>query len=210
MSRPKKVATCMGEVPQTKSECILAAAQEIFLECGYAAASMDAVAARANVSKATIYAHFDNKRALFEAVISARCEATFADAGMPERYDDARQALLALAATFLNLIMRPEALAIHRVIIGESPRLPEVGEAFYAAGPAPFQQRVGRLFADLTQRGLLDVPEDDIPLVVDVFLSALKADLHLRALLGLPPSDRERDAVAKLAVDLIMARYGKG
>ncbi len=207
MARPKKTVACIGDAPLTKAECILAAARQVFLEAGYAAASMDAVAARANVSKATIYAHFENKRALFEAVISGRCEETFANIGVPETYTDARQALLHLARHFLGLLLAPEALAIHRVVLGESPRLPEVGEAFYTAGPMRAYERVGRLLADLTRRGLLAVPEQEIPLAGDLFLAMLKCDLHTRALLLLPPSQHSIETVAKVAVDMFLARY---
>ena len=208
MSKPKKAAACCGDAPMTKHQCILAAAREIFLEAGYAAASMDAVAARANVSKATIYAHFENKRALFEAIISARCEATFSDLGVPETYTDARQALHELALHFLNLIVAPEALAIHRVVLAEAPRLPEVGEAFYAAGPIRAHARIGNLFSELTRRGLLAVPDSDVALVTDLFLGMLKNDIHTRALLNLPPSERSVEDVTDAAVDMLMARYG--
>jgi TetR/AcrR family transcriptional regulator, mexJK operon transcriptional repressor len=48
---------------------IRTAALEVFLEAGYEAASMDAIAARAKVSKATLYARFASKDELFEAVL---------------------------------------------------------------------------------------------------------------------------------------------
>jgi TetR/AcrR family transcriptional repressor of mexJK operon len=208
MSRPKKIDACTGAPTVTKSECILAAAQTVFLESGYAAASMDAVASRANVSKATIYAHFENKRALFEAMISRRCETTFVDLGLPDSYGDARQALLALAEHFIGMIISPEALAIHRVVLGESPRLPEVGEAFYGVGPVKAQARIARLFSELTRRGLLAVPDADIPVLTDLFIGMLKGDLHLRALLQQPPSERTGARIAEGAVDLVLARYG--
>jgi TetR/AcrR family transcriptional regulator, mexJK operon transcriptional repressor len=49
---------------------IRAAGLEVFLEAGYEAANMDAVAARARVSKATLYTRFDSKEALFRAVLA--------------------------------------------------------------------------------------------------------------------------------------------
>ncbi len=208
MARPKKNVACMGDAPLTKAECILVAARQVFLEAGYAAASMDAVAARANVSKATIYAHFENKRSLFEAVISGRCEETFANIGVPEDYTDARQALTHLAEHFLGLLLAPEALAIHRVVLGESPRLPEVGEAFYAAGPVRAHRLIDHLLMDLTRRGLLAVPDQEIPIAGDLFLAMLKCDLHTRALLLLPPSKYSIQMIAKVAVDMFLARYG--
>jgi TetR/AcrR family transcriptional repressor of mexJK operon len=57
-----------------KAESILAAAKRMFLEGGFGAVSMDAIAREAGVSKATVYAHFAGKEELFGAVIGRECE----------------------------------------------------------------------------------------------------------------------------------------
>src|ERR1700760_246487 len=49
---------------------ILDAAQQVFLKRGYQSASLDEIAETAPASKPTIYAHFDGKEALFEAVVA--------------------------------------------------------------------------------------------------------------------------------------------
>lgn len=209
MSRPKKITDCQLDIPPSKRDCVLAAAQQIFLEMGYAAASMDAVAARANVSKATIYAYFDNKRALFEHVIQGRCQRVFSVADLPQHYSDARATLRQLAITLQDVILSPEAVAINRVVIAEAPRLPEVGEAFYAAGPVPGLAKVTDIFTDLTRLGLLSVPDDEAPLVAELFLNMLKGDAHTRVMLGLPPSRADHARLVDVVIDLIMARYGR-
>ena len=48
---------------------ILAAASDVFSEVGFSGARMDAIAARAQVNKATIYYHIGDKRALYAAVL---------------------------------------------------------------------------------------------------------------------------------------------
>src|SRR5512145_2567634 len=50
---------------------IIAAALEVFVEKGFSATRLDDVAARAGVSKGTVYLYFKNKDALFKAVIEA-------------------------------------------------------------------------------------------------------------------------------------------
>ena len=209
MSRLQKNSSCCGAPPRSKRDNILKAAQEIFLESGYAAASMDAVAARANVSKATIYAHFDNKRALFEAVIGMRCAETFGDLNVPVDTRDVRETLRQFGENFLNLILSPEALAIHRVVMSEAPRLPEVGEAFYFVGPTLARGRVSEMFRALAHRGLLELSDCEIPLLTDLFMSMLKSDLHMRAMLQLPEGSYSIPEVVDMAVDLVLARYGK-
>ena len=70
----KRPQTRLGRPPKdlagdVKSR-ILDAAQQVFLKRGYQSASVDEIAALAPASKPTIYAHFDGKEALFEAVIA--------------------------------------------------------------------------------------------------------------------------------------------
>ncbi len=211
MSRPKKIAASCGSLPiSSKRDAILAAAQEIFLETGYGAASMDAVAARANVSKATIYAHFENKHALFEQMIRGRCRRVFRDGDIPTYIGaarDAREALMQLAHDLQVIILSPDAVAINRVVVAEAPRLPEVGETFYAAGPVPALARVTSIFNDMTRRGLLAVPEAEAPLLAELFLNMLKGDAHTRELLGVAQSRADHAPLIKVAVDLLLARY---
>src|ERR687894_3210836 len=61
------------EIRGPKPRAILDAAAELFLAHGFAAVSMEAVARQAEVSKATLYAHFSGKDALFGAMVAERC-----------------------------------------------------------------------------------------------------------------------------------------
>jgi AcrR family transcriptional regulator len=60
----------------TRQDEIVAAAVPIFLRFGYKKASMDAVAAAANLSRQAVYLHFPAKEALFGAVVDNLCEST--------------------------------------------------------------------------------------------------------------------------------------
>src|SRR3954447_11213863 len=57
-----------------KRRAILDAAREVFLKNGYPGASMDEVAALADVSKVTVYKHFSDKHSLFIAVFTGAIE----------------------------------------------------------------------------------------------------------------------------------------
>ena len=52
-----------------RPEEIIAAALEVFADRGFAATKLEDIARRAGVTKGTIYLYFDNKEALFKALI---------------------------------------------------------------------------------------------------------------------------------------------
>lgn len=54
-----------------KRRAMLEAARELFVTQGYELASVDAIAARAGVSKRTVYDHFGDKETVFAAVLEA-------------------------------------------------------------------------------------------------------------------------------------------
>jgi AcrR family transcriptional regulator len=59
---------------EATTAALVDAARELFARDGYDATSLDAVAARAGVTKGAVYHHFDGKRQLFEAVFGREIE----------------------------------------------------------------------------------------------------------------------------------------
>ena len=120
-----------------KAAQIATAAAEIFMQSGYEAASMDEIARRAQVSKATVYAHFKSKSELFgslmRGVSEVRISALF-DSGVPP--NDVRATLEVIFARIIEVMLTPSSLGLYRVIVAESARFPELGDAYYRAGPA--------------------------------------------------------------------------
>lgn len=211
MARRKGAAAtvCGDAAPRTKREAILEAALQVFLESGYAAANMDTLAARAGVSKATVYAYFKSKDELFGELIRLRCDSCFGplDAPDTEALDEAgvKAALIRLGRDFWDLVTSPEALGAYRIVVAEAPRFPEVGKAFYDAGPAQGFQSVTRFFADLSRRGLLDVP--DPRAAAEFFIGMLRSDLYLKRLLGLDDGGRSVDRMIEKAVEVLCRAY---
>jgi AcrR family transcriptional regulator len=63
-----------AERTEATTAALVDAARELFARDGYDATSLDAVAARAKVTKGAVYHHFDGKRQLFEAVFTREVE----------------------------------------------------------------------------------------------------------------------------------------
>lgn len=191
--------------PRTKREAVVLAAAEVFLECGYGAASMDAIAARANVSKATIYAYFPSKDVLFGAVIRERCETHFAEiAAQALDQSDPETGLRAFARNVLDLLLTPESVAAFRVVMAECPRFPELGRIFYESGPVTGMGVLAEHLRKWTMRGQLAV--DDPLLAADQFMSMVRGDLHLRRLLGVEDG-RDIEETITRAVEVFLRAY---
>lgn len=64
--------------PETSRQEILAAASQVFMEYGYAAARLDQVAERMNATKGRVYHYFPSKADLFLGIHASAMEALFA------------------------------------------------------------------------------------------------------------------------------------
>lgn len=192
--------------PSRKREAILDAAQASFLELGYAATSMDALAARAGVSKATIYAHFTGKEELFAAVINRRCERELWTPDVRPEGKDARTTLTAIAMGMARLLSSPEVVGIYRVVVAEAARQPDLARAFWEAGPGRGKAELSAMFEDLNQRGELNVP--DCWAAADQFTAMMRGEVFHRMVLNLPQPDQSSpESTALAAVDTMLRAF---
>lgn len=204
-----KAATARKTDPATdKRSAIVEAAARVFLDQGYGAASMDAIAAEAGVSKQTVYSHFGAKDALFEAIVEDKCAQLLAPVTVPAvPARDPADALAELARRFLAAVLSPPNMALFRVIVAESGRFPEVAEAFYRAGPAVAADELAGHLAALDRAGSLCVP--DPAASAKLFFAMLRGDLYIRRLLDLAaaPSPAEIEALVHQAVAAFLAAH---
>ena len=168
----------------TKAESILAAAKRTFLESGFGAVSMDAIAREAAVSKATVYAHFAGKEELFGAVIGRECERFLASFSAGELDPgDVRASLTVLGRRFLELVLSPDGIALHRIILAEVTRFPMLGEVFWRAGPERQRVQIEGFLQSAAASGTLSF--HDTRLAAEQFLSLIRGEIQLRQLLRL-------------------------
>ncbi len=112
-------------------EHILLAAKEVFLEAGFERASMDAVAARAETSKRSLYAHFESKERLFLAVVEYVRGLVLARLQTPGDYsDEPAEALAIFCGWYLRILLYEPTVRMCRVSMAEAARFPE-GAAQY-------------------------------------------------------------------------------
>jgi AcrR family transcriptional regulator len=142
---PKKLA---GEV----EERILDAARKVFLERGFAAASIDEIAEIARSGKPTIYARFPGKEALFTAVVMRSVAANVArfDSYTPTGAN-IEERLESVAVTVLEWILLSDSIGLMRVAIAEAPRFPDLASSVFAMARERGGQAVGPLLAEAAQ-----------------------------------------------------------
>lgn len=164
-------------------EHILWTAKDVFLEMGFDRASMDVVAARAETSKRSLYAHFESKEKLFLAVVDLARELYLGRLKTPDAYhQDTTEAVILYCGRFLQLILREPALRTCRLGIAEAERLPDASAQYHQA---IFETSRTRLTAFLTRHhNLTPTTADDI--ATQLLARTLYPRLH-RALLGVEP-----------------------
>ena len=145
----------MGSRALAKREQILAGARMVFLRDGFAAASTDAIAAEAKVSKRTLYVYYPSKEELFADVMrgltieNPQIRALESIGEMsPGDEGELRRDLLEFAGKIVATMMQPDYLALLRTTIADTHRFPQLGWLFRATVP----ERAMRSFAAFIER----------------------------------------------------------
>jgi AcrR family transcriptional regulator len=159
---------------------ILAATFEQLIEVGYAALSIEAVAAAAGVGKTTIYRRWPAKRDLVVAALGTETPFT-----PPARDIDARTALGLLVRQAIAMLIDSGAVRILGSLLVEEQREPELLEAFRVRLLGPRRGMVEAMLRAGIERG--DIRPDIDLLVVTEMIAGAVFGHH--AILGLPTSD---------------------
>ena len=190
---------------EAKRAAILTAARGVFLQDGYAAASMNAIADAARVSKATLYSHFKDKETLFAAVVEERY-AAFSNA-LPA-YDegaDPAAALAAFARAMLANIRAPEHIALIRLILGEQARFPMLSEIYFNVGKASAYEKTQTYIRALARSGGYDI--QDTKLAAGQFLGGVKEMLYWPIMFGGKPMGDDDEVIGAI-VDATVKAWG--
>jgi TetR/AcrR family transcriptional repressor of mexJK operon len=146
-----------------------------FLVSGYEGTTMEEIAARAGVSKQTVYKHFTDKQHLFADIVLSTTDDMSALIGiiaekLPETNSLSRD-LEHLAETFLVALMQPRVLRLRRLVISSADRFPEISTAWYEKGFERVLTALAGSFRALADRRLLAV--DDPTAAAEHFVGML-------------------------------------
>jgi AcrR family transcriptional regulator len=200
---------------ERRRQAIIQAATEVFLQHGYLGATTDQVAARASVSKQTLYKHFADKQHLFAEIImdtTVQVVDGLSDAVASTLQDaqDVRKALRDLADGFLRGLLQPDVLRLRRLVIAEADRFPDVGRAWFDRGFDRALVILGEAMRRLADRGLLHNLSD--PALAAYQFAGLVMYQPMNQVMfagtdALPPADK-LNRIADSAVEMFLATYG--
>ncbi len=195
---------------------VLEAARTLFLEKGYAGTTMDEIAAAAGLTKRTLYNNYADKEALFRQIVSdviAYAEAfaqglggEFAEGLRPA---DLRDHLRDLGRRLALGIVRPEVIALRRLLIGEARSFPALGGQYFDRAPGQVLEALATRFEYLGKRGLLRLSDPRRAAAQFAYLVAGEA-LDRGMMVGKLPAADEVIAGAEEGVDTFLARYRRG
>lgn len=170
----------------------------LFLHDGYASTSMEAVAASAGVSKRTLYKRFPDKAALLREAVASLITRWLPGFEAVLDEQPLQPALLHAARRMLAVALAPEALALHRLLVAEVARFPEIVHAVHDAGAAVGIMRIAALLRRCTS-----VP--DPVWAAEQFQRLVLTGPQSRALgFGAPLSERELEDWARRSVALFL------
>lgn len=126
-----------GDTRQRRKEArpaeLMSAALDLFVERGYAATKLDDVAAKAGVSKGTLYLYFESKEALFKAVIEQGILPLLdeGDVLLQQHQADARSLLEAMLYRWWQVLGETPLGGIPKLMISEAGNFPDVATYYY-------------------------------------------------------------------------------
>jgi TetR/AcrR family transcriptional repressor of mexJK operon len=166
---------------------LLDVARTVFLEHGFAATTMHEIAARAGISKASLYRDHPSKDALFAAVVTDwAARGRGAMRPLVEQLLDAEDlhaALVDLAATLQAAVLDADVIGIRRLVTAESDRFPDVAAAYLADSWDSNIAALATTLSDLDERGRLSI--DDPQSAAHQFTwTAIGASLNAHTIAG--------------------------
>jgi AcrR family transcriptional regulator len=163
---------------------MLSAAFEAFVEHGVSGATTEEIARRARVSKREIYRIFGSKEALFAEIVRERGRSMQQglELAAAASVETALDTIERFGREFLGLLTEPSTIAVYRMAIAESTRLPELGRQLDVQGRETVREALHHWLVDARRRAVL--PVSDPERAADSLLATLQGDLPLRLMLG--------------------------
>jgi AcrR family transcriptional regulator len=177
----------------------------MFLERGFDATSMEAVAEKAGIAKPTLYAWYRDKAELFTAVLKRRIEHFLAPLGR-RQHDlegtDAETALTEIGRHVIAVGWSPGAVAVSRIITVQAERFPELERLAHEEGWVAAVKGVARVLAHYVERKEISIGDPE--LAAEMFLNLVLGRVHSGRPLRHPRTRKAMEQRVQAAVRLFL------
>jgi AcrR family transcriptional regulator len=193
-----------------KRSDIVDSAASVFLEQGFARASMSEIAARVGGSKTTLYGYFRSKEELFVevAVAQALKELLPAFEELDEHKPDLREVLVPVGEKLVAFLLSPDAIAAYRMVMSEAGRS-DIGQHYYSTGRGRGLSQVAAFLERASKIG--KIRPCDFMVAATHLLALIESELlppfHFGLARPAPTRLEIRQSTAR-AVDVFLAAYG--
>jgi TetR/AcrR family transcriptional repressor of mexJK operon len=166
-----------------KREAVITAARGLFTSQPFDLVTMEEVAARAEVSKMTVYSHFHDKETLFETIVTATSDQMIGALSAPAHEGGLSERLIAVGKAFLGVILGSDICKMSHTLPGALRVNRDLADRFYAAGPGRVRAAIAAMIDAAAERGELAV--DDAEFAADDLVSLWEGGMPARIAFGL-------------------------
>jgi TetR/AcrR family transcriptional regulator, mexJK operon transcriptional repressor len=191
-----------------KRQSIIAAARVLFFAEGFEDVAIEHIAAKAGVSKVTIYGHFGTKNAIFETVVAGELErVSSALDALPSTAKILRDRLIDFGTELMVYLTSPELMSLERLLMAQAERQPDMARALLDAGPRHCHRKLAAHLAHANEEAGHLIPDLE---KAAMQLVSLWQDLRVyEQRFGMQPQP-SRDEICKHVtegVDLLLRGY---
>ena len=210
--QPVRRARGPGRLTATETAVLhdrmLDAAEAVFVEQGYARATMEQISRRAGVGRKTLYARYASKAEVLSAVVNRLLDSAMAPNPKRARRgrSDSRSELLKIARKLASLSESPHVAGINRLIFAEALQTPNLAALFFQLH-ARARDEVQAKLEELQDQGVLPALSNS-RMAATIFIEMTASLPRLRALLGTPLTRREANDLTATAVDIFLHGCG--
>jgi TetR/AcrR family transcriptional repressor of mexJK operon len=190
---------------------LLDAAQDVFLDQGFARSTVDAIAKAAGATRKTVYARYANKEEIFAAVIARLLDANIIMPTLDSAVDtkDPRARLLKLANASIDFVSAPQMARINRLLFAETYQTPELAKLAADLYDRQITSVQTELEALKAEGHLPNLPTPRLAAVL--FIESVSSTPRLRAVFGPGATIPKKQVAAftEVAVDVFLAGCGR-
>jgi TetR/AcrR family transcriptional regulator, mexJK operon transcriptional repressor len=179
---------------ERRHRALLATATRLFMERGWSGVSIDEISRQSGVAKRFIYARYPDKAALFVGAIMRFRENLMGEMqALGPLPDDVDEGLVAFGRRLLDLALRPDALAMHRLFIAEAIRFPQLAQLLRERFRGRGVEEIVDVLSRYAASGALRLGDDPELTAEQFFFATVGLPQRMALLAGRePPSEEER------------------